>query len=156
MRRIAVLLAALVALLVIAAPALSATDTRTAPAGLSAKTTPGRDRTKPFTFTTIGKLRKPPSPVITCPPGAAPPSPYCTPASNAQQCSGKVAVQFKAGAKTISTRRVPVTSACAYKSKVTFSIASRLHPKTLKVVVRFLGNDVFKPKAAPTTSVRVF
>jgi hypothetical protein len=56
-------------------------------------------------------------------------------------------VTFTAGKKTISTRRVKLTKSCTYKSKVTFSIPSRLAGK-LQVVVRYGGNAVLTAKNA--------
>jgi Ca2+-binding RTX toxin-like protein len=103
-------------------------------ARLSATTKPRSDTSDPRTFTTTGKLTLP------------------TGVTRAQGCSGKVAVTFKAGRKTISTRRVNLTKTCSYRSKVKFEIPSRLAGK-LQVVVRFAGNAVLAPKSAKRASV---
>jgi len=109
---------------------------RFTPRKLSAKSTPKKDSTAPFTFRTKGTLSLPSG------------------VTKAVGCKGKVAVQFKAGGKTISTRRASVKSNCAYSSKVTFSLPRRLHPSKLSVVVRFAGNAVLNAKRAKRYSVK--
>ena len=104
---------------------------------LTASTTPRRDTSAPYRFTTSGRLRLP------------------TGVTNAQGCSGLVSVQFKAGTKTISSRRVSVSRSCTYRSRVTFRIPSRLRPSRLNVVVRYLGNEVLGTDNAPRQTVRV-
>ena len=103
---------------------------------LTAATTPKRDAKAPYAFTTKGRL--------TLPAGVA----------GAAGCKGRVTVSFKAGKKTISTRRVTLKSDCAYSSKVTFRLPRRLNPKTLSVVTVFSGNDVLDPKTAARHTVR--
>jgi hypothetical protein len=103
---------------------------------LSAKSTPRRDSTAPFGFTTRGKL--------TLPAGVTP----------ALGCNGKVTVTFKAGTRTISTRRANLRSDCSYRSKVTFRSLPRLRPSRLRVRVSFGGNAVLGTKQAARHSVR--
>ena len=103
---------------------------------LSATTTPKRDATSPYRFTTRGRLKLPSG---------------VTPATG---CSGTVAVVFKAGRKTISTRRVSVRKDCTYASRVSFSIRSRLRPKRLRVGVTYRGNAVLLPATARRATVR--
>jgi hypothetical protein len=103
---------------------------------LSAKTSPKTDSSAPFTFTTKGTLSLPAG------------------VTKALGCKGKVSVTFKAGKKTISTRRTSLKKDCSYKSKVTFSLPSRLHPKTLQVVARFQGNATVTAKSAKRLSVK--
>jgi hypothetical protein len=107
---------------------------RFAPRKLTSKTKPKADTSDPRTFTTTGRLTRP------------------TGVTAGQGCKGKVAVTFKAGKKTISTRRVSLKKNCTYKSKVTFEIPSRLAGK-LQVVVRFAGNAVLTAKSAKRGSV---
>lgn len=104
---------------------------------LTARVTPKRDRRAPFRFTTTGRLALP------------------TGVTPGLGCKGTVAVQFKAGKKTISTRRVKLRSNCSYRSRVTFRLPRRLNPRTLRVFVRFAGNDVIAAKNAARRSVRV-
>ena len=103
---------------------------------MSAKTTPKKDASLPFTFTTKG--------TVSLPAGV----------TKAVGCSGKVSVTFKSGKKTVSTHRTSLKKSCSYKSKVTFRLPGRLHPKKLQVVVRYQGNAVLTAKSAKRTSVK--
>lgn len=106
---------------------------------LSVRTTPVKDTKVPFRFTTSGKLTLPAN------------------VRSADGCKGGfVTVQFRAGKKTVSSRRVGVKPDCTYKSAVTFRIPGRLHPKRLNVLVRFGGNAMLNPKSGKTLKVRVF
>ena len=105
-------------------------------AGLTAKTTPKRDRKAPYSFTTKGKLA--------LPAGVLP----------AAGCTGTVDVSFKAGKKTVSSRRVKLESDCTYASKVTFRLPRRLNPKRLAVVVVHGGNAVVEGSRANRHTVR--
>jgi Ca2+-binding RTX toxin-like protein len=107
------------------------------PAKVSSKTTPTRDRKAPFTFKTTG--------TITLPAGV----------TAALGCKGAVGVIFKAGAKTISSRTAHLSKTCKFSRKVTFRIPRRLHPKTLKVEVRFRGNAVLSARSAKSRHVKV-
>jgi hypothetical protein len=105
---------------------------------LTAKTTPKVAKKFPATFTTSGKLVLPAN------------------VGNAVGCAGgHVSVQFRAGKKTISNRRVATKSDCSYKSKVKFRLPGRLHPKSLTVLVRFTGSPVVGPRAAKRYTVKV-
>jgi Ca2+-binding RTX toxin-like protein len=103
---------------------------------LSAKTSPKKDSTAPFTFRTKGTLSLPSG------------------VTKAVGCKGKVTVTFKAGKKTISTRRATLKKSCAYSSKVKFTLPGRLHPSKLRVAVRFGGNAVLAAKSAKRYSVK--
>jgi hypothetical protein len=103
---------------------------------LTLKVTPKRDRTLPYTFTSTGRLRFP------------------TGVAAQDDCSGTVAIQFKTGAKTISTRRTRVRSDCTYSRSVTFNSRKRLTSNgTLKLTARY-GGSRFLKSARKTTSVR--
>jgi hypothetical protein len=105
---------------------------------LTAKTTPKKAKKFPATFTTKGKLNLPAN------------------VGNAIGClGGHVSVQFRAGKKTISSRRVGTKSDCTYSSKVKFRLPGRLHPKSLTVLVRFLGSSVVGPRSAKRYAVKV-
>jgi Ca2+-binding RTX toxin-like protein len=110
---------------------------RFAPSKVTSKTTPSRDRTAPFTFRTRGTVVLP------------------TGVTTALGCHGVVTVIFKAGGKTVSARNANLSRTCTFSRKVTFSIPRRLHPKTLKVEVRFRGNAVLSAKSAPSRRVKV-
>jgi Ca2+-binding RTX toxin-like protein len=107
------------------------------PAKVSSKTTPGRDTKAPFTFKTTGS--------VTLPPGV----------TAALGCNGVASVIFKAGGKTISSRNANVSKTCKFSRKVTFRIPRRLHPKTLKVEVKFRGNAVLTARSASSKHVKV-
>jgi Ca2+-binding RTX toxin-like protein len=105
---------------------------------LTAKTAPKVAKKFPATFTTSGKL------VLSANVG------------NSVGCAGgHVSIQFRAGKKTISNRRVATKSDCSYKSKVKFRLPGRLHPKSLTVLVRFTGSSVVGPRAAKRYTVKV-
>jgi proline racemase len=159
------------------APAL-----RAATKAFTAKTTPKRDRTRPYTFTTKGKVTPPPTcaagvtptfggdclplacppgattptycvGTVTCPPGVTDPQ-YCTPVPASALCTGKVKVTFKKSGTTISSRLATVQSDCTYTSRVSFKVRSRQRRGTLQVSVRFQGNSFLLPKSAPLQTVR--
>lgn len=97
---------------------------RVNPRGISATTSPKRDRTLPFRFRTTGRVLLPAG----------------VPRSAA--CFGVVSVQIKRGSNTVSTRRAEVRSDCTFSSTVAFADRRRLGKGSarLKVTVRFLGN----------------
>ena len=105
--------------------------TRSKPTAMSARVSPGRDRKAPFRFTTRGAL--------------TPPSML----TKAQACGGGigyVVVQFKRAGNTISTRLAPLAADCTYTSRVTFRSRKAFgKQRSLKVYVRFLGNNVLEP-----------
>ena len=103
---------------------------------LSASTTPKRDRRAPYTFTTRGRLNLPSGVAATA------------------GCDGTIDISFKAGKKTVSSRRVALKRDCTYRSKVTFRLPRRLNPKTLNVVTVFSGNAVVEGIRAKRQSVR--
>lgn len=104
---------------------------------LTARTTPRRDRTRPYRFTTSGRLLLPS--VL----------PTARPA-----CRGRVSIQVKTGGATISTRRTSLTRRCTYRSRVTFRVPRRLVRRALKVTVRFAGNSVVAPRNATSYYIR--
>ncbi len=104
---------------------------------LSAATTPRTDTRAPYRFTTTGKLTLPAS------------------VGSSLGCRGVVAVQMKAGTKTISTRRIKLSKGCTYRSQVTFRLPRRLNPRSLRIQATFAGNTVVVRKQSPRTSVRL-
>lgn len=109
---------------------------RVSVAGVTATVRPRRDRRIPYTFTVSGRVRRPAG-------------------IGASGCrGGRVSVQWKAGTKTISTRRVTLRADCSYRARVTFRIKRRLGRGRLTVQVRFLGSDRFKPASARRLSAR--
>ena len=134
-------------------------QSRVAPRQVTSATTPKRERIRPYTFTTTGRVVPPPYcasvgsasgcvPLL-CPPGATIIA-YC---ERPPVCSGTVRVRFKRATRTISTRRVALRPDCRYRSRVAFRRAG-LRGR-LRVLVGFQGNGVLQPKAARTHAVRV-
>jgi hypothetical protein len=67
-----------------------------------------------------------------------------------QACgSGLVSVQLQAARKTISSRRVPLSRSCTFRSSPRIARHGRL-----KVRVRFLGNTVLAARGARTATLR--
>ena len=135
--------------------------TKVAPKSVTAKTTPKRDKKKPYKFTTKGKVVPPPfctgirPPAGTlcvppvCPPGATNPA-YCARPPMASLCNGKVRIRFKKGRKTVSSKSATLKSNCTYSSRARI----KRKGKKLKVSVRFGGNILLKAKSAKTRTVR--
>jgi len=111
---------------------------RFTPSGVTAKTTPSRDRRAPYVYRSRGSVLLPAN------------------VTRSQACGeGTVSVQIKRGSATVSTRRVTLTRDCTYSSTVTFRKRSSLgRTGRLKVTTRFLGNKVLKARSASSTSVR--
>ncbi len=157
----------------LAVPLFGASATAQAPGaratvGISIKVTPKRDRTRPYTFTTTGRITLPPRfcapgvrPTpgagncipISCPAGTADPA-YCTRPSLAVICSGVVNVRFQKRGTTTSSRNVRVRPNCTYRSRVTFSTRLALRRGTFRVRARFQGNTVLAPRTSATRTVR--
>jgi Ca2+-binding RTX toxin-like protein len=115
----------------------SVTVPRFVPKSISAKTTPKTDAKAPYKYKTSGRVTPP------------------TGVTNLQGCTGgHVTIAFRAGKKTVSSRRVATKANCTYSSSVTFRIASRLSSK-LTVLVRFTGSSVLGPRSHKSYSVKV-
>jgi hypothetical protein len=161
---------ALAALAGTTAPAVAQTPTfvRGVPLQVTRTTTPARDRTRPYTFTTRGRI-VPPSRY--CPPGQSPLSPagncipvlcppgatdiqYCFVPGTAVICSGFVNIRFQKRGTTISSRNVTVRPDCTYRGSVTFHTLLALRRGVLTVRARFGGNLVLRPKSSNTGTVR--
>ena len=105
---------------------------------LSMRVTPTRDLRAPYRFTTTGRLTLPRG--VTASTG----------------CRGRVSVQVKRGASTISTRRVSLRRNCTFSSVVTFASRARFaSSRSLRFTVRFLGNARISPVTAASRFVRV-
>lgn len=105
---------------------------------LSAAVTPSSDLRPAYVFRASGRL--------TLPAGV----------SKTAGCKGRISVQVKRGAVTISTRRASLTSNCTYSSRVSFANKRRFGTAAkLKFTVRFLGNARVSPAIAPARFARV-
>ena len=103
---------------------------------LTSRVKPRRDRVRPFRFRVRGTLL----------PSAG--------VNSSQACQGRVTIRFKLRRKTVRLRRARITTRCTYSSRVRVRLRPRRHPVRLRVVVRFGGNAVLKPRSAPTRRVR--
>jgi len=131
------------------------------------KTTPKRDRTKPYTFTTSGKIVPPASPCAPgkgptkdanrlptlWPPGTADPR-YCVSPGVPRICTGTVTVRVQKRHTTISTRRVNLEPDCSYSSTVSFHSKLRTRRGVLSFRARFQGNALLLPKSSETVTAR--
>jgi len=107
------------------------------PSKLSASTTPKKDSSAPFKFTTRGRLSLPAG------------------VTEALGCEGTVVVTFKAGKKKVATRRAKLSETCTYRAKATIRLPARGRPDALKVKARFGGNDVLSSRASKRSSVKL-
>lgn len=70
--------------------------------------------------------------------------------------NGTVTVQIKAGANTISTRRVKLDRNCKYAVRINFRSAKRFGKRSrLAVVTKWSGNRVLGPKPAKRFTIKV-
>jgi hypothetical protein len=149
---------------------VDAITTRATTELITATTTPKRDRTRPYTFTTVGQIFPPPrfcgpgaSPTapagpgncipILCPPGSLNPA-YCVQPPLSVICSGTVTVRVQRGQTTISSRNVLVRPDCTYSSRVSFRTRLRSRRGTLRVRARFQGNVLLSSATSSTKTVR--
>jgi hypothetical protein len=145
-------------------------------------TSPQRDRTLPATFTTTGSVVAPPyctagvtpsageicGPLICaagsaggplcvaddgCPAGVTNPL-YCVRPPAALLCVGNVVVTFRNGSSTVSSRTVDLQPDCTFRSRITFR-SRTVRRATLRVSVRFEGNDLLLPKSAAVDTVHI-
>jgi phosphodiesterase/alkaline phosphatase D-like protein len=107
-------------------------------AGVTARTKPGTDRRRPFTFTTSGSI-----------------SPRSIPGTFA--CNGEVTVKFLIGSHRIGSGLIPVAANCTFSGVTTFRrlphrgrVDGRVH---LRVLVHFGGNGYLAPNRAKTEHV---
>lgn len=133
---------------------------------VTSSTTPKVDRTRPYTFTTTGRI----VPAPPCAPGtranatciapiclAGTTDPkYCENVPRSLLCTGKVTIRFKkrGGIFTTSSRSVGLRPDCTFRSRVTFRTTNPLRRGVLKVSTRFEGNVFLLPKNARTHLVR--
>lgn len=115
---------------------------------VTSATTPRRDRTRPYTFTTRGRIVAPPR----CRSSASEAFTAGTCLPHTVKCTGRVIITFKTRGRhgrTIARRAARLRSNCTYTSRVTVRVRG-----TLRVLTRFAGNPSLAPKAATTYTVR--
>ncbi len=121
-----------------APPRATTTTKRALARGFTVRVTPGSDRRAPFRFTVRAALALPAG------------------LTRATGCSGRIAIRYKAGTRTISLRRVFLKKDCTATSTVSFAKAGRFAGRgKLTVQVRFEGNAALFPKAAVARTVAV-
>ena len=104
---------------------------------ISLSVNPKRDKRKPYRFTSTGRLRIPAG------------------VSQTKGCQGRVAVQVKSVRKTISTRRVNLSSTCRYRLRVTFKNAKRFSKSgVLSFRARYQGTPFLKAAKSKEIKVR--
>ena len=109
---------------------------------VTAKTKPRRPTSFPAKFTTRGKL------VL----------PGLSPARKAQACAGTVtvtAIGGKGGRRTVWSARARVRSDCAYKAKAKVRRRKSSLKGRARVIVRFSGNAVLKPRTVKSSRIRI-
>jgi hypothetical protein len=160
----------LLAALLCASPgvAQSPTIVRGTTVQVTSNTTPRRDRTRPYTFTTTGRVIPPgrycapntnPTPgagncvPVICPPGATDIR-YCLLPGRAVICSGVVTVRYQKRGTTISSRNVGLRPNCTYRSRVTFRTRLRTRVGNLSIRSRYQGNAVLMPRNSSRKIVR--
>jgi hypothetical protein len=92
-----------------------------------AKTTPGRDRSRPFTFTTSGRVTTSRS------------------LPQSVQCTGNVTVKFFNGKRRVGLTLLPLGPDCKFSGKTTFRHLptrnkKKVHRVGLSVRINFAGN----------------
>jgi phosphodiesterase/alkaline phosphatase D-like protein len=107
-------------------------------AGVTARTRPGVDRRRPFTFTTTGTINR-----------------RSIPGTFA--CNGDVTVKFLVGSHRIGSGLIPVAGNCTFSGTTAFhklphrgSLDGRVH---LRVLVHYAGNGYLAPNRAKTEHV---
>lgn len=90
-------------------------------AGFTARVLRSRDRRAPYRFTVSGRVRLPAK------------------VGNSACSGGRVSVQTRVGARSISTKRATLRSNCTYQLTVTFANRRNLGSGRLTLRVRFLG-----------------
>ena len=130
-------------------------------------TTPRRDRTRPYTFRTRGRIIPPgrfcsigelPTRGANCVPIVCLPGStdlrYCFRPGRGVICSGTVNVRYQKRTTTVSSRNVKVRPDCTYRSRVSFDLRLRTRRGVLRVRARFGGNAVLLPATSRTSRVR--
>ncbi len=141
---------------------------RAEPVQVTNTTLPRRDRFRPYTFTTTGRVIPPTRycnpgenpgtgtancvPIL-CPPGVTDIR-YCLRPGRSVICTGTVTVRVQKRGTTISSRNVLVNPDCTYRSRVTFRTRLRSRTGFLSFRARFGGNAVLLPRNSSTRTAR--
>jgi hypothetical protein len=130
--------------------------------------TPARDRTRPYIFTSRGRIVPParycspgqrPTPgagncrPILCPAGITD-GRYCVIPGRRSFCSGRVTVRYQQVTTTISSRTVAVRPDCTYSSRVRFRLRVFTRRGTFRVRAQFQGNPLLQARRSAARTVR--
>ena len=172
MKRLLVMMVALPLAATLLIPASSAAQstlpsiTRSDLRQVTLSVTPRRDRFRPYTFTSTGRII-PPSRF--CNPGENPATGRCVPIlcpagvldiryclipGPRVICSGNITVRYQKRTTTISARIVAVRPDCTFRSRVTFTTRLITRIGTFRVRARFGGSVLFNPRNSATRLVR--
>ena len=126
--------------------------TKVAPSKLTLKATPKNDTKRPYVFKLSGAMTPPVAVPLVCKAGVTTAA-YCTKATRAQMCSGKVRVLIKRGLKTLAKKNITLKPTCSYSAKIT--IRKKMKHGKLTVSTRWLGTLLLLPKNAKSLKVKV-
>jgi hypothetical protein len=118
---------------------------------VSAKATPKADLKGPRIFKITGKMA-PTAAVKKCAAGVTNLA-YCSPATPAQICVGKVRITLKRGLTTVARGTVKLTKTCTYSAKIRVKKVKK-HGK-LKATSRYLGSGLVAAKNSKVVSLKV-
>jgi hypothetical protein len=104
---------------------------------VTARTTPGRARRRPYRFTTSGTV----APAVPLPPGVG--------------CTGVVGVRFLLGHRTVAFRKAALQSNCTFATVIGFRRRIDHTSTRLRVEANFRGNPYLRPASARTRRVRL-
>jgi hypothetical protein len=105
---------------------------------ISAKTKPGHDGTRPYTFTTTGRIHHP----------SWIPTTYA--------CTQSVRVRYFLGRRRVGQKTTPVQPDCTFSATASFKRLpkhAKSRPVRLKVVVKFVGNGYLAADSAKAAHV---
>jgi hypothetical protein len=126
--------------------------TKVLPSKVTLKATPKKDLKRPYVFKLSGALTPPTATPLVCKAGVTNPI-YCTKATRAQMCSGKVRVMIKRGKKTLAKKNITLKPTCSYSAKIT--IRKKMKHGKLTVSTRWLGNTLLGARNAKALKVKV-
>ena len=126
--------------------------TKVLPSKVTLKATPKKDTKRPYVFKLSGVLTPPTAVPLVCKAGVTNAA-YCTKASSAQMCSGKIRVMIKRGVKTLAKKNIELKPTCTYSAKIKIRKAMK-HGK-LTVSTRWLGNTLLGARNAKSLKVKV-
>jgi len=126
--------------------------TKVLPSKVTLKSTPKKDLKRPHVFKVSGVLTPPVAIPLVCGTGVTNVA-YCTKATRAQMCSGKIRVMIKRGVKTLVKKNITLKPTCSYSAKIT--IRKKMKHGKLTISTRWLGNTLLGARNAKSLKVKV-